>query len=325
MNLSLLKRLLVFTEGGADIGLGHLSECHAIMENLKMDRKLEEALFIVNDDIGARRFLDSRQIPYEFFVEGTIPSAEIINRFDLVLVDKKKVKFEFLKALKSCSKRLAVLDDLGGKRITADILVNFSINQKRYNYDFPEERPITYFGPEFFPAGPAVFEALKIQKRGNSKTILVSLGGYNHSRTIEKVLTALKEFDGYMIEIVLGPGFLPDPSFEAFVDSLGGSFQFFENVSDLPQRIRQASFLINSGGNTLYEAAIVGTPVLVIGEENHEIEQGKIFEQKGIAINLEKGKRATVDDIKSGVQKMLSLSWDIHNSINLTPFSRILN
>lgn len=302
----MIKKLLVFTEGGPSIGLGHLVECKSIVETRKENCGLKECLFIVNSDHGAENFLEANGLDFKIAKESFISSEDIIAKYDAILVNKKNVKYEFLEALKKHDKKLIVIDELGDKKITADVLINFSVNKKRHNYVFPNSKPVTLFGPEYFPAGKAVLEALKIPKPKNGNTIVVSMGGYDNSRITDKALAALRKYSDFRKEVVLGPGFRKDDSFKKLQDSLDGSYEFYEHVDNLPERIRKAKFLISSGGDTLYEAAIVGTPVLVIGEDPHEIEQGEIFTEKGFALNVAAGKRADVEAIRTGLANILN-------------------
>lgn len=312
----MIQKLLVFTEGSPEIGLGHLVECESITHLWKEKESIHEFLFTVPDDPGAIQFLNSRKILYRVNEKENRLSSYFIGMFDAFLVNYKNVEYDFLCYLDGFKKFLIVVDELGNKEIVADILINFSINKNRHHYQFPNRLPKLFFGPQFFPASQAIRDVLKKKPVKKENLIVVSLGGYDHSGIIYNVIDVLKEFPEYKKEIILGPGFEKKPDFKKLVSSLDGTFQFSENVSDLPIRILKAKILINSGGDTLYEASILGTPTLVIGEEPHEIEQGDIFADLGFAINIPNGKNAKKEEIYSSIKNMLEVEWCFPNKFS---------
>lgn len=314
----MIGKLLVYTEGSPEIGLGHLVECVSLVDSLKKDKRIDEELFLVNGDESANKFLLSRGINFQLVKEGYIADDDISIKYNTVLVNKKRVEYDFLKRLKGKAGKLVVIDELGRKKITADILINFSIDKEKHKYEFPDTIPITYFGPENFLASQALIEAMRGSKPAEVKTILISMGGYDSSGTTETILEILNAgFKEYKKEVILGPGFKENDSFIRSKDSLDSTFDFYESVDDLPVRILNAFFVINSGGNTLYEAALLKTPVLVIGEDPHEIEQGKIFEEKGFALNVADGKNSSKQSIQDSIGKMITETFDFNNMFKL--------
>ena len=320
----MIKRLQIYTEGSPEIGLGHIIECISIKDVLEDHYGLDESFFIVNGDKKAEDFLRSKRIKFCIVENGFISPGDIIKQYDAVLVNKKHVKYEFLKILRRFTKKLIVIDELGEKKITADLLVNFSINPKLHKYKFPDSKPITLFGPEYFPASRAVHEALKLPKETKGKTVIISLGGYDRSRIVDNVLIALEKYNDLKKQVVLGPGFHQDAPFKDLVNSLDDTFEFHQSVNDLPKRIRNAYFLVSSGGNTVYEAVIVGTPVLVIGEDPHEIEQGKIFEKNGWAINVNEGKKANIEVIIDAIDRMKYKKFSFAKVFQLKQWYKLL-
>lgn len=320
----MIKRLQIYTEGSPEIGLGHIIECISIKDILEDHFGLEQSFFVVNGDKKAEDFLSSKRIKFCMVGNGFISPCDIIKQYDAVLVNKKHVNYEFLKILKRFAKKLIVIDELGKKKITADLLVNFSINSKFHRYEFLDSKPITLFGPEYFPASKAVYEALELPKKTENQTIIVSLGGYDRSRIINNVLMALKKYHEFKKQVILGPGFHPDAPFKDLVNSLDDTYEFHHSIGDLPKRIRNACFLVSSGGNTVYESVIVGTPVLVIGEDPHEIEQGKIFEDNGWAINVNEGKKAGIRVIIDAIDRMQSEKFSLDKVFKLKQWYKLM-
>jgi spore coat polysaccharide biosynthesis predicted glycosyltransferase SpsG len=299
-------------------------ECESVLFNLKEYHGLKEYSFWIYGDESARKYLESKGIEYTCARPGEFPDDALIEQADAILVDLRKPQYDFLYGLRRFKKKIIVIDDLGGFPVTADILVNFSINDKRHSYQYPDSQPLSLSGPEYYPAGKAVLDALKTPKSKRNNNVLISLGGFGSPDLLKKVLTALKKYDQYQKEVILGPGYFKDNSFNQLTKSLDDSFSFFESVSDLPGRIRKSRFLINTGGNTLYEAGIVGTPVLVLGEEAHEVEQGELFEKRGLAINLVQGKSATIQEIERGIEDIGEFTISPEKAISLKPWMHLI-
>jgi spore coat polysaccharide biosynthesis predicted glycosyltransferase SpsG len=302
-----MKKLIVLTEGSPEIGLGHLVECKSLVDRWHHQHGLSSWFFLVEGENGAERFLNYRNVPHKLVPQGYLPTSAEAAEYDAILVNRKNVDFSFLQKLKNLGRKIAVIDELGHKRIAADILLNFSVNTSCHRYEFPDGKPLIFLGPEYFPASPELLDESELPKPVDSKTILVSMGGYDNSRITDKVIAVLKDYPQFSKEIILGPGFRRDNAFEGLVATLDNSFQFMSNVDDMPRRLRRSRLLVNSGGNTLYEAAILGTPALVIGEDPHEREQGALFMGLGTCHNIADGKDASINAIRDGFEKVLSL------------------
>jgi spore coat polysaccharide biosynthesis predicted glycosyltransferase SpsG len=59
-----------------------------------------------------------------------------------------------------------------------------------------------------------------------------------------------------------------------------------------------------AGGNTLYELACVGTPALVLYEDDHEMEQGIEFQRNGFGVCLGRGVGVTKSRIWRELDKL---------------------
>lgn len=289
--------------------MGHLVECRSIIESFRSTCVTFSPYLLVNGDDGASAFLKSCGLDYKMVEDGYVPVESFVDRFDLIIVNKKNVSYAFLEKLRIINKKLVVIDELGDKKITADILINFSVNKKRHNYIFPAGKPTICLGPEYFPAGKALLEAMNTPKPPVKNGVLVSLGGYDNSGIIFKVMEALKVYTKLKKNVILGAGFRKNAEFNSMLSSKDDSLTFYGHVNDLPLKIRQADFIISSGGNTLYESALLETPALVIGEDPHEIENGELFQSCGSAVNVKAGKHSSVNEIIAGIEKVLESSF----------------
>ena len=55
----------------------------------------------------------------------------------------------------------------------------------------------------------------------------------------------------------------------------------YKNITDMLERIHFADLIICAGGNTLHEAACIGTPAIVFPSMPHEIRTARCFEDSG--------------------------------------------
>ncbi len=84
------------------------------------------------------------------------------------------------------------------------------------------------------------------------------------------------------------------------------SFDLVYDIKDLSNLIYESDIIFSAGGNTLHEAACVGTPAIILWEDKHEKEQAEWFAKKGAAINLGSGVIAKEEEVMRSIDNMLS-------------------
>ena len=132
------------------------------------------------------------------------------------------------------------------------------------------------------------------------------MGGVDRTGATLRIIKALQSIDNTSKEIIIGNGFSHIDKLHNLLKKLNdSSFIFSQGVDDLGKRMSKADIVISAGGNTVYEMACVGTPGIVLWEDEHEYIQGKAFSEKGTLLCLGNGITTPIELISNSIKALL--------------------
>ena len=279
-----MKSIVFVTEASSDTGFGHLLESINLAKELP---KYPNVIFLINKNRYSTKLLENfSYIVYEDIKELSNIVKKCIE-WKVIIINLKLVSLELMNEIEDNNKKIIVIDELGNKPIVSDILINPSVKKKWKNYSFPSKKPINYFGPKYTLLNKD-FSLLHRNKRSPSEVILITMGGADKTCSTAKIMNALKNTD-YIKEVVVGPGFRNRRELEIINKKSKHKFELIDGLKNISNLILEASVIFTAGGDTLYEAACIGTPAIVLWEDIHEKKQADWFTREGSAINLGQG------------------------------------
>jgi len=302
--------MIFWVEASQNIGMGHLKESIYLADYFRSHNYL--IYFIINPYLPAELALQNKKIEY---------LTTEINHYDKIvhLIKKKShhrciiinhwnVSFNALEILHQENFFVVVIDHLGNKSVLCDVLINRSIVPEWLKYEFVQNTPVCCFGSDYAILDDA-YEALhKCEKKFSTvnNSILVSMGGVDRSGATLRIIEALKFVNISSKIIILGPGFpLLEKLKQIRMKLNNNTFHFFQGINNLGEMMQKADIVISAGGNTLYEMACIGTPGIVLWEDQHEYILGKTFSEKGVALCLGNGMSIPEKDITRNIHELL--------------------
>jgi spore coat polysaccharide biosynthesis predicted glycosyltransferase SpsG len=189
----------------------------------------------------------------------------------------------YLDKLGRCVDCMVVIDDLTQIRFSASLVVNpnYGIDPNAYRVA-PNTKLL--LGPEFALFNKAFRMAAVAPKvlKNRVENVLVSMGaGRDIHGAVAKVLTALSSLpDNDLLTLRLVTG-LDTSAHERYKNTLStykGRYTILANVRNMPELFTWADIAVVSGGLSKYEAALTGTPSLVIAQTEHEVDWMDKFE-----------------------------------------------
>jgi len=303
--------MIFWVEASHNIGTGHFMES-LILADYLINQKMS-VNFIVNPYQPAELELQNRNIPY---------SVIEINDYDKVfqliqnksnskcaIINHRDVSINALKLLHQNGCFIVVIDQLGKKQIICDVLINRSIVSKWLVYKFLTNKPVCCFGADYAILKECCQKLYKEDKYFLSKspTILVTMGGVDRTGATLRILKALQSIKYVNKEIIVGKGFVHLRQLQQSLKEMSdSSFHYYQGINNLEERMKNSDIVISAGGNTLYEMACVGTPGIVLWEDDHERIQAKAFSEKGIIQFLGNGISTPIEDISKSIHKLLN-------------------
>jgi len=166
-------KVKILTEGGNGIGLGHISRCVSLYDEV-LSRGID-AEFIVYGDIEGTEILKDKNILNANWLNIEY-LRENITKEDYVIVDSYKADKEIYNIIAQISKKSLYIDDFGRLDYPKGIILNPSLDSRHINYSNTSKN-ILLVGPKYVIIRSSFIgiERKHIQKE--VKRVLVVMGG----------------------------------------------------------------------------------------------------------------------------------------------------
>lgn len=304
-------RIALLAEAGLDIGTGHFVETLALA--VACQAAGMEPLIVANDKTP--EMLLARISGERWIVPGFAP--DVLQGTGVKLTERgvgfavtnfRHITNDQVIALTQAGLGVVCVEEWGRKHLDCDAVVNPSIVHSRHQYTSDHPRFRLYTGPQYLALSPEYvnWHAQPRRLEGGIHSVVVSMGGVDRTgatlRIAEVLLTLGINVDTH---IVVGAGFTWTDALERLVKKNGsGRWQIHRNVSNLASLFAAIDVAFTAGGNTLYELACVGTPAIVLHEDEHEREQGLAFQAAGFGMCLGAGTAVAPQEVAEALDRL---------------------
>ncbi len=197
---------------------------------------------------------------------------------ELIVMEMLECHYDRQAMLLEHCKKLAVFDDLLDHSYCADVVVCGQALPSYSNCEISDSRTEFLLGFEYFPCRPEFIPFLERDREYASEPakILVTFGGGRYDIAYLKVARALARMDReFEVTIILGYG-----DRELLKSKLGAALpraNILGGVDDMPERLWDCDIALVSAGYLKLEAAITGTPAVMIATQWHQIPLAEEF------------------------------------------------
>lgn len=279
------NKVVIVTEANEKVATGHLMECVICAETL-LDNGYYISFWINNDaDVRLKTRIPCEYKEYKRNIEVDYDElvAEI-NRINpcAVILNLREVSGEFVAKLKALTKfKILCIDEYGHRYLPADIIINPMIDP--YYWQYEGEKIDLYCGAQYLVLSEKLERLHSMEKPINSNidNILISMGGVDPRDYTTILVNEIPQiFPNASIDIILGGGYINRQNIYNMAAGYN-QVKIYENVTTMPEMIFGTDLIICAGGNTLHEAACIGTPAIIMPSMPHEIRTAKYFEKSG--------------------------------------------
>lgn len=242
--------LLILTDGGGDIGFGHLMRCLAIKNvwkhgTIQLLAHMEDGTS-TPDGVEILDWLNQPEKLSQFASANTV-----------VLVDSYRPSTNFFCLLKSLFKFVAVLDDYNRISYPVDLVICPGIYGR--DMDYSNQVAVVMGGAEYVIIRPEILAAKQIRISKNIGTVLVTFGGSQHDETLFQSVIKLLESSGYQAIVVTGN----DKLAKKLVASTSEIYGRLDPVT-MAEIMASVDVAVSAAGQTLNELAWLGVPTFSI-------------------------------------------------------------
>ncbi len=317
-------KLLILTEAGDNIGLGHYTRCVAIQNEIK--ERGGECKLILDlvgkynldfDGLGAN-WIENKEIVKEFWSKG----------YNRVLIDSYLATIHNYKDIATSFERSYVMDDYN-RIVYPDGVVIINPNVYVDSIDYSNQNTLNIHGGRDYVILRKAFRNDNLPSiRNEIKKVLITIGGSDYRKIVRPLISivtnCMPDVDILVIaEKSMGEKELTD-SFPKV-----SFWDFGLTATEMYEKFYDVDVVISACGQTLHELASMGKPVIGIcidkdqelnqqfyreigflQEKNNYTELSSICEQLEVLVPIEKRKALQ----KIGI-----------NAVNINGLSQIVN
>jgi len=271
-------RTVIFTEGGKEIGLGHVTRCLSLAEAFK-ERGIDIAL-IIN---GGEEVLSvaPSAILLDWLKDEKEAFSKFINDADYVVIDSYLAPERYYFKAYRRAERCLFIDDFKRFDYPGGIVLNGGISARKLGYQ--QKEGVKYLlGPEYAPLRKEFWNVEKKRIRRQIKRVLVTFGMSDVRNMAVSVAESLDlEFPEVEKYVILG---LNSKSYER-LRSLE-NVRVFEGISaeEMKRLMLDCDVAISAGGQTTYELARVGLTSILIATADNQVPNCEGWQKTGFAL-----------------------------------------
>lgn len=280
--------LLFRCEATAELGMGHVLRGLALAaEWRRRGGRVVFALARPEPAIAGRLRSAGAELEVLPVAPGTAADAQGTDNLarrlggGWTVVDGPSFGEEWERAWPAESPLLRVDDNGLTRPFRAELVLNQNLGATEADYPECADARLL-LGPDFALLRP---EFCTVPAVSRSSRLLVTMGGSDPAGATERVLAALQleEAAHVAADFIIGGSNPRRESLLVAINASGPRLRAVCAPEDLPVRFAQAACAVTAGGSTLYELALLGTPMLVLATAGNQCRTCERFAAAGVA------------------------------------------
>lgn len=236
-------KILILTEGGKNIGFGHLTRCISLYQAF-FEKKITPEL-LINGDTSLLPLLSNENYQILNWLKKETQLFEMIKSDNIIIIDSYLAKKDIYDRISEITNgKLAMIDDFNRLEYPKGMVVNPGIYGDKFDYSKRNDT-VYLLGKEFIILRQEFWNIGERDINENIKNILITFGGINDNFTLRtKLINYLKDrFDFNFITT-------------GHKNKVG--------ANKMRDWMLKADICISGGGQTTYELARCGLPTIGI-------------------------------------------------------------
>jgi len=280
-----MKTVGVFTEGGPEIGLGHLSRCYAIACALQQ-RGCKPVFFIFSDGDVSKvvRPFKARNVDWKLDIESIFKNEQIpFAIIDSYLAPQKVYEL----AARLLDGHLLIIDDYMRLEYPRSFVVNPAMDSQKLNY--PKGAGRKYLlGKDYIILRSDFWEVQPKKIKDKIENIFLTFGGWAEKETLEQVALFIKKHINVNLQML-------------------DSYKKQYSAKQMRRMMIEADLCVSGGGQTIYELTRMGVPTISVTLDDNQALNVKALKQAGFSFSAGRiNKDSFYDRLEEGIKHMIS-------------------
>jgi len=279
-----MPSVLFVTEGGGEVGLGHISRCRALARALVGIGG--RAAFLVPPEPTVQALLGSLPAtvvvePWPLYPARAVAAVRSLDP-DAVVVDSYKASIELFVALRALAPVVAV-DDTADRPLPVDVVVNGGVAAESLLYDRTTDT-VFLLGSRYALLDPQFADSPERPARTRVSRLLVTLGGGPSTTDLTAAIAAADAVvENGTIDVAAGPFGADAAALDAIARAARNRVIVHRDRFGLRALMLEADLAVSGAGMTLYELSAVGTPAVTVCMADNQEPNAAAFDRAGAA------------------------------------------
>lgn len=261
-------RVFIITEGGVNIGIGHITRCISLYQAFEEKGIISE--FAVNGDETVEDLLKDKRYRILNWLKERERVFSMIENADIVIVDSYLAEHEFYKKVSETVSVSVSIDDTARIDYPKGIVINGSIYAEELNYT--KRNNVTYLlSTRYLPIRKEFWDMPEKEIKENIESVIITFGGDDSRNMTVKVLKLLVDnYPELTKNVIIGKGFQNTNVLEKLKDN-NTKLIYYPNAEGMKNIMLESDIAISAGGQTLYELARVGVPTIAVAVADNQM------------------------------------------------------
>jgi len=297
-------KVFILTEGGKDIGIGHITRCTSIYQAFEEVGIRPE--LVVNGDETVRDLLKDKNSRVFDWLDDRERLFAAVRNADIVFIDSYLADYDLYEKISNITGTGVYFDDNIRIKYPKGVVLNGAVFAERMPY--PNRKGVTYLlGGQYTPLRREFWEVPEKSIGDNLETTMVTFGGADIRNLTPKVLKLLvNAYPRLLKKVIIGRGFQNI----AEIEKLKGNYTeliYYPNAFEMKRIMLESDIAISAGGQTLYELARIGVPSIAVAVADNQLTNIYGWEQVGFA---ERVGASTDEELTGRIRQKIELLED---------------
>ncbi len=292
-------KVFIITEGGKNIGFGHITRCLSLYQ--AFEERGIKSKFIINGDNDIEYLLKDINCQIFNWLDERNKLFTIIKDTDITIIDSYLAAISLYNKIANLVKIPVYIDDNKRLDYPKGIVLNGNIHAETLNY--PKKDGIIYLlGTKYTPLRKEFWEVPEKKIEEKIESIMITFGGDDAKNMTPKILKLLnKKYPELNKNVIIGRAYQNIDEIKKYADK-NANLIYYPEAEKMKEIMLKSDIAISAGGQTLYELARVGVPTIGICVAENQLGNIKEWEKIGF---LEYAGLYNEDNIITEINKLL--------------------
>jgi UDP-2,4-diacetamido-2,4,6-trideoxy-beta-L-altropyranose hydrolase len=270
--------VFIITEGGKDIGFGHITRCLSLYQAFEEKEIIPE--LILNSDGNIEYLLKGINYQKLNWIEKPDKLFELIKGADIAVIDSYLADISLYNKIANLVKISVYIDDNKRLDYPKGIVLNGNIHAETLNY--PKKDGATYLlGTKYTPLRKEFWEVPEKKIKEKIESVMVTFGGDDAKNMTPKILKLLNEkYPELNKNVIIGRAYQNVEEIKKEADK-NTNLIYYPDAEKMKRIMLESDIAISACGQTLNELASIGVPTIGVCIAENQLGNIKGWEKIG--------------------------------------------